>query len=126
MVPGFNADAWTIAKPLVLYITAPLALGIAVRRASERTAEAAHPLVRRVTAAATVTMLGVIAWMYGADFLAAVGTYAIATQFIFYPVVALGAPCEPGVAETWTANFGGRPFRFAPPKGFKAFDAAAK
>ncbi|RPJ75569.1 MAG: hypothetical protein EHM24_04020 [Acidobacteria bacterium] len=101
LVKGFTADAWTIAKPLVLYVTLPMALGIAVRRAFENFAETAHPLVKKVTAIDTVIMIVILAWLYRADFAGAIGTYAIATQLVFYSVVAAAAyALAPGLAHS--------------------------
>src|SRR5512144_2092855 len=53
MVPwlakGFTADPWTIAKPLLFFITLPLIMGIAIRRAAEGVAEKTAPIVKKVT-----------------------------------------------------------------------------
>jgi len=91
LVQGFHADAWTIARPLVLYVTLPMVLGIAVRRASETFAEATHPRLKMVTMIDTVLMVGIISWIYGGDFVGAIGSYAIATQIVFYATVAAAA-----------------------------------
>ncbi|MDX9788186.1 MAG: bile acid:sodium symporter [Salinivirgaceae bacterium] len=92
MVPvlckGITADTWTIAKPLVLFIAFPLALGIAVRRAAEPFAEKAHPIVKKVTGIDTLLLLIILLLANWRDFLGAVGTYAIATQFVYYGVLA--------------------------------------
>jgi BASS family bile acid:Na+ symporter len=91
LVAGFSADAWTIAKPLVLYIAVPLAVGVAVRAAAEGVAERAHPIVRKVTAVDTLVLLVIIFWLYGKDFLGAVGSFAIGTQVLYCAVVAAAA-----------------------------------
>ena len=44
---GFSVDPWTIAKPLLFFVAAPLVIGVAARRASEAFAEKLHPTVRR-------------------------------------------------------------------------------
>lgn len=88
LLPGFKADAWTIARPLVLYIALPLAVGLLVRIGREALAERVHPLVRKVTVIVTLLMLALVLWIYGADFLLAVGTFAIGTQLLFYLMVA--------------------------------------
>jgi BASS family bile acid:Na+ symporter len=84
LVKGFTADPWTIAKPLVLFIGIPLAIGVAGRSAAEAVAERAHPIVKRVTEI-DLLVLGVLAlWMFGKDYLNAVGTYAIGIQLVYY------------------------------------------
>jgi BASS family bile acid:Na+ symporter len=80
-----------IAKPLMLYITAPLLIGVLTRSQIETFADKAHPVVKKVTAIDTLTMLALVLWIYGAEFLRAVGTYAIATQLLFYTIVAAAA-----------------------------------
>jgi len=91
LVTGFTADAWTIAKPLVFYIAAPLAVGVAVRRFSEAFAERAHPIIKKVTAVDSLVLLAIIFWIYGKDFLGAVGSYAIGTQILYYAIVTAAA-----------------------------------
>ncbi len=92
MVPvlckGFAADAWTIAKPLLFFIAIPLAIGVAIRRAQEPFAEKAHPIVKRSTDINNIIMLGLALWLYGKDFLNAVGSYAIGAQILYYGILA--------------------------------------
>jgi BASS family bile acid:Na+ symporter len=88
LVQEVKADAWTIAKPLVLYIIAPLTVGVAIRSRMGRVADRAHPVVKRVTIIDTLIMLALVLWIYGAELLRAVGTYAIGTQLLFYTIVA--------------------------------------
>ena len=39
LVPGFAADPWTVAKPLLLFIALPLTVGMTVRRVAEAAAQ---------------------------------------------------------------------------------------
>jgi BASS family bile acid:Na+ symporter len=95
MVPvlakGFIADTWTIAKPLLFFITMPMAIGMAIRLAAETLAEKAHPVVKKVTDINNVIMLVAALVIYRSDFLSAVGTYAIGSQFLYYGLLAAGA-----------------------------------
>src|SRR5512142_3143761 len=91
MVPwlatGFTADTWTIAKPLLFLIVIPLIIGGAIRRAAEAAAEQAASVVRKVTAV-DMLILGVcLLWLYRSDIFGAVGTYAIATQILYYALL---------------------------------------
>src|SRR5512137_401916 len=58
MVPwlakGFTADPWTIAKPLVFFIVVPLIIGVAIRRAAEKFADKAAPIVKTATGVNTL------------------------------------------------------------------------
>jgi bile acid:Na+ symporter, BASS family len=88
LLPGFRADVWTIARPLIFYIAVPLAIGLSIRIANADFADRALPLVRKFTAVATVAMLALVLWIYGTEFLHAIGTFAIAAQLFFYAIVA--------------------------------------
>ncbi|MCL4180824.1 MAG: bile acid:sodium symporter [Verrucomicrobia bacterium] len=95
MVPwlaeGFTADPWTIAKPLLLFIALPLVIGAAIRRAAETTAEKAAPIVKRVTGLNTLILCAVLLWVYRGEIFSAVGTYAIASQILFYALLGTGS-----------------------------------
>ena len=91
LVKGFTADAWTIAKPLVFFIAAPLAIGIVIRLASAPVADKSHPIVKKVTGIDTVIMVLCIFIMYGKDFVSAIGTYAIGVQILYYVVIAVAS-----------------------------------
>ena len=88
LLPGFKADVWTIARPLVLYIAVPLVVGLLIRIGSEALADRVHPLVKKITVIVTLLMLALVLWIYGAEFLQAVGTFAIGIQLLFYLMVA--------------------------------------
>jgi BASS family bile acid:Na+ symporter len=90
LLPGFKADAWSIARPLLLYIAAPLVIGLLIRIVREAFADRAYPLVGKITGIATTMMLALVLLIYGKEFLAAIGTFAIGVQVLFY---ALAAGC---------------------------------
>ena len=87
LVSGLAADAWLIARPLIFLILAPMILGAALRLANRALAEKIHPFCRKATLVSIVFMLGLVLWIYRADLTAMVGTWAIATQFLFYSSV---------------------------------------
>ena len=87
LVSGLAADAWLIARPLLFLILAPMILGAALRLANRALAETIHPVCRKATLVAIVFMLGLVLWIYRADLAAMVGTWAIATQLLFYSSV---------------------------------------
>lgn len=99
-VPGFTADPWAIAAPLVSFIVAPLAAGAALQAVAPGAAARMQPLLRLVVAVATTLLVVLIAILYGRDFVGAVGTYAIATQCLFLAIVTAGAyVLSPGFPE---------------------------
>ena len=91
LAPELTADAWTIAKPLLLYIALPLAIGICVRLAARALADRSHPIVKKVTTLDIILMLGIVLVLYWRDFLGAVGSYAIGAQILYYCLLAVAA-----------------------------------
>src|SRR5512135_326880 len=56
LAKGFTADPWTIAKPLLFFIVVPLIIGVAIRRAAEKFADKAAPIVKKVTGVNTLIL----------------------------------------------------------------------
>jgi len=100
LVTGFTADPWAIARPLLTLIAAPLIAGAALQAAAPRAAARMRPLLRALTAVATLQVVVLIAFLYGRDFLGAIGTYAIATHCAFLALATAGAYfLTPGVPD---------------------------
>ena len=91
LVTGFTADPWAIARPIISFIAAPLAVGAALQAAAPATAAWLQPIVRVVAIVATVLLLVLVALIYGREFLGVVGTYAIAAQCLFLTFATAGA-----------------------------------
>src|SRR5512137_1575508 len=100
MVRGLTADAWTIAKPLLFFILAPLAIGMAIQRASAPIAFRIEPFIKKSTGIATLVMLALCVVVYGKGFIGAVGTYAIGTQILFFSAAIAASYCfSPGLKQ---------------------------
>ncbi len=91
MLQGFSTSAWLIAKPLILFIAIPLGIGIVIRARAASFALKVRPGIGKFTDLDTTVMLLILLWMYGKDYLSAVGSYAIGAQILFYGLVAFGA-----------------------------------
>lgn len=91
LVKGLTASAWTIAKPLLLFLVVPLAIGMAIQCASMPVALRIEPFVRKTTGIATLVMLALCIVVYGKGFVGAVGTYAIGTQILFFSVAVIAS-----------------------------------
>jgi bile acid:Na+ symporter, BASS family len=87
LVEGLVADPWIIAKPLLLFVLAPLCAGMAVRHAAAAAAERLLPIVRITTTVATIAMLGAMAALHGRAMLGAVGSGAIGVQVLYLGMV---------------------------------------
>ena len=84
---SLTADAWSIAKPLLLIVLLPLLAGIAIFACAPKTAASIRPVVKTVTTAATIAVLILIAALYGKVFIATFGSYAIGAQAVFFAAV---------------------------------------
>src|SRR5512137_1151250 len=100
MVKGLTADAWTIAKPLLFFLMVPLAIGMAIQRASAPVAARLQPIVKKATGIDTLLMLVLCVVVYGKDFIGATGSYAIGTQILFFSVATAASYCiSPGLQQ---------------------------
>lgn len=86
-IPGMTVDALSIARPLVLIVLLPLAVGMSVLWGHPATATRILPMIKFVTGVATVVMLGMCVVLYGKGLAEAVGTRAIAAQTLFFLLV---------------------------------------
>lgn len=91
LVKGLTVSAWTVAKPLLVLVLLPLALGVGIQSRSAPAASRFQPIVKKVTGLDTILMLILVIVIYGKGFLGAVGTYAIGTQALFYSVVTVAS-----------------------------------
>lgn len=90
LITGFSADPWTIAKPLLLFLLAPLLVGLLLQQRSAGLAATLHPIVRRVTGVDTLLMLLLCVVVYGREFLDLVGSHAIGVQIVFFAAATAG------------------------------------
>ena len=97
LAQGLAADAWTIAKPVLLFILLPLLIGIAIRLASAPLATRLQPLAKTAAAVSTILIVVLIVILYGRGFVSAMGSYAFGTQILFFSVT---------IAATYGLSFG--------------------
>jgi BASS family bile acid:Na+ symporter len=84
LVKGLTVSAWTVAKPMLFLVLIPLVIGIAFQLRRPSTASFLQPYVKKITAVDTLLMLLVVVVMYGKGFAAAIGTWAILAQVLFF------------------------------------------
>lgn len=90
LVKGFSANAWAIARPLLLFLLIPLGIGLMIQRSAPAVSEKIHPGVKAVTTINTVLMLVLCLIIYGKAFAGTLGTYAIGTQILFFTISTIG------------------------------------
>ncbi len=88
LTTGLTVTAWSVARPLLIMVLIPLTIGMAIRRASGDCAEALRPTVKKITGIATVIVGVLCILVYGRGLLSLGGTFAIASQCLFFAIVA--------------------------------------
>jgi len=88
MVTGLTVTMWAVAKPLLIMVLIPLLVGMAILRASPAFAGRLLPIVKKTTGVATLVLVVLIIAIYGKDMLSVGGSLAIASQVIFFTVLA--------------------------------------
>ena len=89
--PGLAVSAWTVAKPLLLFLLLPLLAGLAFKALAPSMAERLNRLVRRLADLATVAMLAAMVILYWRGFVEAIGSYAIGSQLIYATGATVGS-----------------------------------
>jgi len=84
LVKGLSASAFTIAKPLVLFLLLPFGIGLVIQRRSISLPSKLEPFVKKATGLDTVLMLVLCAVIYGKKFVGLEGSHAIGAQIIFF------------------------------------------
>lgn len=98
VAPGLAADAWTIAAPLIAVVLAPLVAGMALFAVAPAAVTVIRPVVKTTAGLAAIIVLALCAVIYGPDFLATIGSFAILAQVLFFAVVtALASALSPGL-----------------------------
>ncbi|MGO4624585.1 bile acid:sodium symporter [Ensifer sp. 2YAB10] len=91
LIAGLHADTQVIARPLLYLVLLPFALGVTIRRISEPFAEQCHPVVRKFTLFNIAIMLATAFLLNWEDMLSAFGTFAVAAQILYYPILGFGS-----------------------------------
>jgi BASS family bile acid:Na+ symporter len=82
MIPGFQADAWAIARPMVLLLLLPLAVGTVVKATLPRLAAACAPIFARVGSVSLVLLFALLVVLNISKLLDVIGTGAIAAAML--------------------------------------------
>jgi BASS family bile acid:Na+ symporter len=83
LAPGLEADAWGIARPLLVMILLPLLAGMCVRSRAPRWAERGPPVLAKIANASAVLVLIVVIVRDYRAVLGVVGSGAIAAAALF-------------------------------------------
>jgi BASS family bile acid:Na+ symporter len=87
LIPGLDVGPWAVARPLLVMVLLPLALGMAVLRLSPPVATRARPIIKRATFVATIATGILCVVVYGKGLLGITGSLAVASQVLFFGVM---------------------------------------
>jgi len=87
MLKGLTVSVWTIAKPLLMVILLPLAVGMVILCASPAVASRIQLFVKRTTSISTIVMAVLCAIVYGKELIGVRGSLAVVSQLIFFLIV---------------------------------------
>jgi len=102
LVKGVSVSAWTVAKPMLFLIMAPLVVGVLIQLRKPSIASALHPWVKKGTAIDTALMLLLVIFIYSKGFIGAIGTWAVLAQVLFFTLT---------IVASYTLSFGVPPRR---------------
>jgi BASS family bile acid:Na+ symporter len=87
MLKGLSVSAWAIARPLIIMILIPLVIGMIILKKSPSFATKLQPIVKKITGLFTILTFVFIAIVYGEGMLSIGGSFAVASQVIFYGII---------------------------------------
>lgn len=87
LIDGLSVSAWRIARPLLLLILLPLALGVGIRQAAPVFAARLQPWVKKLASIATLATFVMVLLIYGDDLLGVPGSLALAAQLLFFSII---------------------------------------
>ena len=103
MVPGLHADAWSIARPLLVLMLIPLGIGLALTPGDGSWLERVLVFVRGLSNLALVLLLVLLVGLNLKVVLGTVGSFAIATCTL-YLLAIMGVAWLLGAADRPTRN----------------------
>jgi bile acid:Na+ symporter, BASS family len=89
LVKGLSASPWAIAKPLLIVVLLPMAIGGIFRRQSEARAAKMQPVVKKLAGLFGLVWCVLCLVIYGKGLLGVAGELAVLSQLVFFGIVCL-------------------------------------
>jgi bile acid:Na+ symporter, BASS family len=89
IIPGLQASPWSIAWPLLVFILAPLAIGMLLQSLAPVASAASQPSLAKLGNVSAVVLIALLVVLYFNDLIGVVGSGALAVAAVF--IAALGA-----------------------------------
>jgi bile acid:Na+ symporter, BASS family len=90
LAEGLTTSAWAIARPLLMVVLLPMAIGVAIRGSLDALASKMLPFVKKGSAIAGLVWCVLCLIIYGKGLLGVAGSYAVASQLVFFGIVYFG------------------------------------
>jgi len=91
LATGLTASAWSIAKPLLIVVLIPMAIGVLIRRKSDPLASKLMPVVKKAAGLAGLIWCILCLVIYGKSLLGVAGQFAVASEILFFGIIFLGS-----------------------------------
>jgi bile acid:Na+ symporter, BASS family len=89
IIPGLQASPWSIARPLLLFILTPLAIGMLLQFLAPVSCAVFQPVVARIGNVSALVLIALLVGIHFDDLLGVMGSGALAVAAVF--IAALGA-----------------------------------
>lgn len=89
LTEGLSASAWAIAKPLLIVVLLPMAIGVIIRRQADAFATKLLPFAKKVAGVFGLLWSVLCLVIYGKALLGVAGELALASELLFFGVIFL-------------------------------------
>jgi BASS family bile acid:Na+ symporter len=90
LTEGLSASPWAIAKPLLLVVLLPMAIGVIIRRQADAFASKLLPFAKKLAGVFGLLWTVLCLIIYGKALLGVAGSFAVASELVFFGVIFLG------------------------------------
>jgi len=90
LVKGLTTSAWAIAKPLLIVVLLPMAVGVVIRRNSDPLASKMLPVAKKIAGIAGLLWGVFCLIIYGKGLLSMAGSFAVASEVLFFGIICFG------------------------------------
>ena len=90
LTTGPSASAWAIAKPLLIVVLLPMAIGVIIRRQADAFASKLLPFAKKLAGIFGLLWSVLCLVIYGKGLLGLAGEFALASELLFFGVIFLG------------------------------------
>jgi bile acid:Na+ symporter, BASS family len=90
LTEGLSASPWAIAKPLLLVVLLPMAIGVIIRRQADAFASKMLPFVKKLAGIAGLLWAVLCLIIYGKALLGVAGSFAVASELVFFGIIFFG------------------------------------